>query len=216
MTTLAACGKTWLAPKFLKTPLQRGFYIEIALVHNNSPHAGVMHCQYPQRIRENLKITCSSGKKQNVADNTVPRTAPGLIDKPQMALPTPLIYTPRHRIVTCGKTPMPTYTDNHCHLNWFSDPTATARKAREAGVCRIVIAAATRVLGGCASATPIGNSPSQPRPAPPLSGHQGGPNHPAHPAFVAANLVHQRGESPNPIRRQSEENRNAFFVWKTA
>jgi hydrogenase nickel insertion protein hypA len=39
---------------------------------------------------------------------------------------------------------------------------------------------------------------------------------PAHPALVAANLVHLRGESPNPIRRQSEENCNAFFVWKTA
>lgn len=107
---------------------------------------------------------------------------------------------------------MPTYTDNHCHLDWFSDPTATAREAREAGVCRIVIAAATRVLDGCTPATPIDNRPSQPRPARP-SGHQGGPNHPA---LVAANLGHQCGESPNPIRRQSEENRNAFFAWKTA
>ena len=81
-----------------------------------------MHCQCPQSIRENLEITCSSGKKQNLMANTVPRTVPSLIEKPQMALPTPLIYTipPRHYIVTCEKTPMPTYTDSHCHLDWFS------------------------------------------------------------------------------------------------
>lgn len=136
-----------------------------------------MHCQCPQSIRENLEITCSSGKKQNLMANTVLRTVPSLIEKPQMALPTPLIYTipPRHYIVTCEKTPMPTYTDSHCHLDWFSVPSVSAREAREAGVCRIVIAAATRVLGGCAPATPIGNCPSQPLPAR-LSGHQGEPN----------------------------------------
>lgn len=41
----------------------------------------------------------------------------------------------------------------------------------------------------------------------PLFGHQGEPNHPVHPALIAANLIHQRGESLNPVSCQSEENR---------
>ena len=39
---------------------------------------------------------------------------------------------------------MPAFTDSHCHLDWFSDPAATAREAQAAGVGRIVIAATTR------------------------------------------------------------------------
>ena len=37
-----------------------------------------------------------------------------------------------------------TYTDSHCHLDWFADPAATAAEAAAAGVDRIVIAATTR------------------------------------------------------------------------
>ena len=37
-----------------------------------------------------------------------------------------------------------TYTDSHCHLDWFADPAAVAAEAAAAGVARIVIAATTR------------------------------------------------------------------------
>ena len=37
-----------------------------------------------------------------------------------------------------------TYTDSHCHLDWFADPAAIAAEAAAAGVARIVIAATTR------------------------------------------------------------------------
>ena len=37
-----------------------------------------------------------------------------------------------------------TYTDSHCHLDWFADPAAVTAEAAAAGVARIVIAATTR------------------------------------------------------------------------
>ena len=39
---------------------------------------------------------------------------------------------------------MPTFTDSHCHLDWFTDPAATVQEAQAADVARIVIAATTR------------------------------------------------------------------------